>query len=100
MSCVSFGAMFDNTEITPKPPKERIGKIWSSLPEYTSNALDSVIVFTWSILPDASFIATTFLFFLAISIAVSGYMFTPVLDGTLYIIIGIFTLLAIHGIIK
>ena len=26
--------MLDNTDITPNPPKERIGKIWSSLPEY------------------------------------------------------------------
>ena len=46
---------------------------------------------TCEILPDASLIATTFLTSFAILTAVSGRMFVPVLEGTLYIIIGIFT---------
>ena len=30
---VSLGATLESTEITPMPPREQIGTIWSSLPE-------------------------------------------------------------------
>ena len=33
MSWVSFGTTFERTLITPLPPRERMGTIWSSLPE-------------------------------------------------------------------
>ena len=33
IAIVCLGATFDSTEITPFPPIERIGTIWSSLPE-------------------------------------------------------------------
>ena len=36
MSWVWRGATLDSTEITPLPPRERRGTIWSSLPEYKS----------------------------------------------------------------
>ena len=34
ISCVYLGFKFDKTEIQPKPPREQIGIVWSSLPEY------------------------------------------------------------------
>jgi len=34
MVCTSLGIIFDNTDTTPSPPKDNIGTIWSSLPEY------------------------------------------------------------------
>ena len=30
---LAFGMMFESTEITPLPPSDRTGTIWSSLPE-------------------------------------------------------------------
>lgn len=96
ISCVNFGAMFDKTDITPMPPRERIGTIWSSLPEYTckfsrQSALISAI---WDRFPLASFIATMLGIF-DNSRQVSGNIFTPVRLGTLYKIIGSVVFLAI-----
>ena len=35
---MNFGYILDNTEITPSPPKERVGTIWSSQPEYIASS--------------------------------------------------------------
>lgn len=86
---MNFGTTFDNTEITPIPPRDRIGTIWSSFPEYTcrfsrQSALISAICDKF---PLASLIATMFEIFES-SRHVSGVILTPVLLGTLYTIIG------------
>ncbi len=84
-----LGAIFDNTDITPRPPRDKIGTIWSSFPEYMckfsrQSALISAICERF---PLASFIATIFDIF-DNSKHVCGKIFTPVLLGTLYKIIG------------
>ena len=83
------GTIFERTEITPNPPNERIGKIWSSFPEYICklSLQSAAISATWDKLPLASFMATMFSI-LESSKQVEGNMFKPVLLGTLYIIIG------------
>ena len=88
--------MFDSTEITPKPPSDRIGTIWSSFPEYTCRfSLHSAFISAiCDRFPLASLIATMFDIFES-SKHVSGVMFTPVLLGTLYSIIGSFVSFAI-----
>jgi len=81
---------FATTEITPIPPKERIGKVWESFPERTKKlwSAAAIILDTWSIFPLASLIPTI-LFSLLNLTTVAGEIFTPVREGTLYIIIGI-----------
>ena len=81
MLCVNFGSIFDKTEITPRPPKDKIGIIWSSFPEYIFKlSLQSdAILATCDILPDASFIATIFSI-LDNSKQVSGFILTPLLQ--------------------
>lgn len=81
--------MFDKTEITPIPPKDKIGTIWSSFPEYIFkfSLHREAILAICEILPDASFIATIFSIF-DNSKQVSGLILTPVLLGTLYKMIG------------
>ena len=88
--------MLDRTEITPIPPSDKIGIIWSSFPEYIFKLFPHklAIFATWEIFPEASFIATIF-GILESSKHTSGVIFTPVLDGTLYKIIGISTSFAI-----
>ena len=80
------------TDITPFPPNDNIGIIWSSFPEYMSKfSLQSSAIFaTCEIFPLASFIATIFFIFESFK-QICGSILTPVLLGTLYIIIGIFT---------
>ena len=34
MSCTYFGTILERTDTTPLPPRDNIGIIWSSLPEY------------------------------------------------------------------
>ena len=95
-SCTIFdvllGATFDNTEITPSPPRESIGSTWSSFPLYMYKlSLQRFAIFAiCERSPLASFIATIFGIFES-SKQVLGSMFTPVLDFTLYTIIGIDT---------
>jgi len=88
--------MFDNTDITPIPPNDSIGIIWSSLPEYICKLSphNDAIFATCDILPLASFIATMLSIFDS-SKHVSGFILTPVLLGTLYSIIGNDVLFAI-----
>ena len=92
----SFGATFDKTEITPFPPNESIGKIWSSLPEYIAKSSPQrcAILAICEILILASLIQTI-LSILESSKHVSGRIFIPVLLGTLYKMIGIETEVAI-----
>lgn len=91
-----MGFIFDKTEIAPIPPKDNIGIIKSSLPEYIFKLSPHkcAILATWDKLPLASFIATIFSI-LESSKHVLGSIFTLVLPGTLYTIIGIETLFAI-----
>lgn len=86
---MNFGSMFDKTEMTPKPPKDKIGIIWSSFPEYMCKLSwhKAAILAICEILPEASLIATIFSI-LDNSKQVSGLILTPVLLGTLYKIIG------------
>ena len=88
--------MFERTDITPIPPIDKTGRIWSSFPEYIFKLSPHkwAILATWDISPLASFIATIFEI-LESSKQVSGEIFTPVLLGTLYKIIGRETLSAI-----
>ena len=60
---VSFGKILDKTEITPLPPIDINGTIWSSFPQYKSSLpFTRLIVSTaLEISPFASFIAQTFL---------------------------------------
>ena len=90
--CVYSGKIFDNTDITPIPPSDIIGTIWSSFPEYICKLFlqSDAISATCEIFPLASLIATIFSIFES-SKHVLGSIFTPVLLGTLYKIIGIFT---------
>ena len=81
---MNLGAILDSTEITPSPPKDKIGTIWSSFPEYMCkfsrhSALISAI---WDKLPLASLMATIFEIFES-SKHVWGVILTPVLLGTL-----------------
>lgn len=86
----------ERTEITPKPPRERIGKTWSSLPEYIARLLPHKLAIsaTCEMFPLASFTATIFSI-LESSKQVAGVMFRPVLLGTLYRITGMVIALAI-----
>jgi hypothetical protein len=88
--------MFESTDITPIPPNESIGTIWSSFPEYIfkSSLQRFAISAICEMFPLASFIATMFSIF-DNSLQVSGKIFTPVLLATLYNIIGSFVLFAI-----
>ena len=89
ISWVYCGLIFDKTEITPKPPNDNIGNIWSSLPEYIFKLSPHrcAISATCDKFPLASFIATILSIF-DNSKQVSGKIFTPVLLGTLYNMIG------------
>ena len=86
----------ESTDITPFPPKDKIGTIWSSFPEYIVRLSPHklAIFATCDMLPLASFMATMFSI-LDSSRHVSGVMLTPVLEATLYTIIGLFTSFAI-----
>ena len=90
MSCVCFGATFDNTDITPLAPIDISGTIRPSSPEYISrHPSASIIVFdSCERLPVAAFIATILSTSFASLTAVSGSILHPVLLGTLYMIIG------------
>lgn len=83
--------MLESTETTPIPPTESTGNIWSSFPEYIAKLSlhKFAISATCDIFPLASFIATILSNFES-SKHVLGNMLTPVLEGTLYNIIGIF----------
>lgn len=96
MLWVNLGYKLDKTDITPKAPKESVGIIWSSFPEYIviSSLQSCAILATCEIFPLASFIATI-LGILERARQVSGSMLTPVRLGTLYNTIGRSTLLAI-----
>ena len=84
ISWVSLGNTLAKTDITPLPPRDSIGTIWSSFPLYIAKSsphnLD--ISATWLISPLASFIATIFLTLDNFSTVV-GFILTPVLPGTL-----------------
>ena len=96
ISRVREGFIFERTDITPWPPNDKIGKIWSSFPEYISRLSPHklAILVIWLILPLASLIPTIFSIF-DYSKQVSGEIFIPVRLGTLYKIIGIETELLI-----
>ena len=85
MSWVWRGATLDSTEITPLPPRERRGTIWSSLPEYKSTLpSDRLIrVAMAEKLPLASLTPTILSTSLHRAAMVSGLMVTPVLPGML-----------------
>ena len=86
----SRGKAFPITDITPIAPRVMRGKVMPSSPDITSNIsglflmMSSICVIS----PDASFTAITFLNSLAMRRVVSADMFTPVLPGTLYSIMG------------
>ena len=88
---MKFGTIFESTEITPIPPIDKIGIIWSSFPEYICRLSwhKNLVFEICEIFPQASLIATMFFTFES-SKHVSGSIFTPVRDGTLYKIIGRF----------
>ena len=85
ISWVCFGATLDSTEITPIPPSDMIGTIWSSLPEYRSTLSPArdISLAICPILPLASLMPTIFSTSVHSLAAVCGWMLHPVRLGTL-----------------
>ena len=80
--------MFDATLMTPSAPDAMRGRVWSSSPLKTVNpsGASRFMSMIWATFPEASFIDVMFLTAESFR-EVSAVMFTPVLDGTLYMII-------------